>query len=47
MSGVEKWLTGITGLAIVATLVTNARSPQVITSLTGGIAGIYRAAMGR
>lgn len=47
MSTVEKWLTGITGLAVVATLVTNRNSPNVITSITNGIAGIYRAAMGR
>lgn len=47
MSTVEKWLTGITGLAVVATLVSNRNSPAVINSLFGGVGGVYRAAMGR
>lgn len=47
MSTVEKWLSGITALAIVATLVTNRNSPAVINSLAGGIGGIYKQAMGR
>jgi hypothetical protein len=47
MSTVEKWLSGITALAIVATLVTNRNSPAVISSITGGVGGIYKNAMGR
>lgn len=47
MSTVEKWLTGVTALAIVATVVTNRTSPQVISSLFGGIASVYRSAQGR
>jgi hypothetical protein len=47
MSTLEKWLTGITTLAIVATVVSNRNSPEVIKATSGGIAGIYKTAMGR
>lgn len=47
MGTIERWLTGITVLAVIATVVTNRNSPQIIDSLTGGIAGIYKSAQGR
>lgn len=47
MEAVAKWLTGITALAIIATVVSNRNSPLVINSLTGGIANIYKTASGR
>lgn len=47
MSTIEKWLSGITALAVVATLVTNRNSPAVISSAAGGIGAIYKNAMGR
>jgi predicted HAD superfamily phosphohydrolase YqeG len=47
METVAKWLAGITGLAIVATVVSNRNSPRVITSAANGIASIYRTASGR
>lgn len=47
MSAVERWLSGITALAIIATVVSNKNSPNVIKATTGGIGGIYKIAMGR
>lgn len=47
MSVIEKWLAGITGLAIIATVVSNRNSPAVINSLGAGVSSIYKTAMGR
>jgi hypothetical protein len=47
MESLTKWLAGITGLAIVATIVASRNSPRVISSAGSAIAGIYRAASGR
>lgn len=47
MSGVEKWLAGITGLAIIATVVSNRNSAAVLNSLFGGVSSLYRTAMAR
>lgn len=46
MSSIERWLAGITTLAIVATVVSNKNSPNVIKAGLGGIAGIYKSAKG-
>lgn len=41
MSTVEKWLTGITTLAIVATVVASPYSSGIITSLANGVGTVY------
>lgn len=46
MSTVEKWLTGVTTLAIVATVVASRYSAGVINALFGGVSNVYRAAKG-
>lgn len=43
----DKWLAGLTGLAIVATIVTNRNSAPVINAGSNGIAKIYKTTMGR
>lgn len=47
MSTVEKWLTGVTTLAIVATLVASQYTAPIITATAGGIGTVYRAAKGK
>lgn len=44
MSSIERWLAGITGLAIVATVFSNKNSPNVIKAGFSGIASVYTAA---
>lgn len=44
MSTVEKWLTGVTTLAIVATAVASPYTSPILNSIFGGIGGVYKAA---
>lgn len=44
MSAIQQWLAGITTLAIVATVVSNKNSPNVIKAGFGGVASVYTAA---
>lgn len=44
MSTVEKWLAGITGLAIVATIFGSRNAPAIFNSVFGGIGGVYKSA---
>lgn len=43
-SAVEKWLTGVTTLAIVATAVSSKYTSGILTSLFGGVAKVYQGA---
>lgn len=44
MSTVEKWLTGVTTLAIVATAVASPYTAPILNSLFGGVGNVYKAA---
>jgi hypothetical protein len=41
---VEKWLTGVTVVAVVATVAASPYSAGIFNSIFGGIAGVYRSA---
>ena len=47
MSSVERWLTGVTVLAVVATVVASPYSGPIIGQLFGGVANVYKAAKAR
>lgn len=47
MNTVEKWLTGVTTLAIVATAVASPYTAPILTALFGGVGGVYRSAKAR
>jgi hypothetical protein len=47
LTTVEKWLAGVTALAIIATVVSNRNSASVINSVFGGIGNVYQKASGR
>jgi hypothetical protein len=44
MSTVEKWLTGVTTLAIVATLVSSKYTAGILTAGGGAVAKVYQGA---
>ncbi len=44
MSSIEKWLTGITTLAIVATIVASPYSSSIITSAGNAVGTVYQRA---
>ena len=44
MSVLQSWLAGVTTLAIIATVVSNKNSPNVIKAGFGGVASVYKAA---
>lgn len=44
MSTVEKWLTGVTTLAIVATAVASPYTAPILNSIFGGIGTVYQKA---
>lgn len=44
MSSVEKWLTGVTVVAVVATAVSSSQTAPILTALFGGIAKVYQGA---
>lgn len=47
MSTVEKWLTGVTTVAVVATLVASPYTAPILTATFGGIGTVYSRAKGR
>lgn len=46
MSTIEKWLTGVTVVAVVATAVASPYTAPILNSIFGGIGGVYRSAKG-
>lgn len=44
MSVVEKWLTGVTVVAVVATAVASPYTAPILNSVFGGIANVYKSA---
>lgn len=44
MGAVEKWLTGVTAVAVVATLVSSKYTAGILTAGFGGIAKVYQGA---
>jgi len=44
MGTVEKWLTGVTVVAVVATAVSSPYTAGILNSLFGGIGNVYRSA---
>lgn len=44
MTAIQQWLAGITTLAIVATVVSNKNSPNVIKAAFSGVSGVYSSA---
>lgn len=46
MNTVEKWITGVTAVALLATAVTSKYTAPILGQIFGGIAGVYKSAKG-
>jgi hypothetical protein len=44
MNAIERWLTGVTVVAVVATAVASPYTAPILSTLFGGVANVYRAA---